>query len=62
MGACRALLHLAPVLCLCRPLAQSLQKLGINDSQINEIIKEVDKDASGTIDYNEFCIMMRALE
>eukprot|EP00798_Chlamydomonas_sp_ICE-L_P031421 gene31421-6594_t len=42
-------------------LMQSLQKLGINDEQIKEIITEVDKDDSGTIDYVEFCTMMRAL-
>ena len=43
------------------PVLQSLQKMGINDTQIQEIIKEVDKDDSGTIDYREFCTMMRAL-
>eukprot|EP00798_Chlamydomonas_sp_ICE-L_P002097 gene2097-18156_t len=43
-------------------LTQSLEKLGMNNSSIQDIIKEVDTDNSGTIDYNEFCIMMRNLE
>lgn len=42
-------------------LVQSLEKLGMRDEEIQDIIKEVDKDNSGTIDYNEFCIMMRQL-
>ena len=40
---------------------QSLNKLGCTDHGILEIIKEVDKDGNGTIDYNEFCLMMRNL-
>uniref|UniRef100_A0A7S0WKH2 Calcium-dependent protein kinase n=1 Tax=Chlamydomonas leiostraca TaxID=1034604 RepID=A0A7S0WKH2_9CHLO len=40
-------------------LQQALANLGIKDDHIQEIIVEVDKDGSGTIDYNEFCIMMR---
>ena len=40
---------------------QSLNKLGLSDQGILEIIKEVDKDGNGTIDYNEFCLMMRNL-
>lgn len=40
---------------------QCLSKLGINDGNIQEIIKEVDKDGNGQIDYNEFCVMMRNL-
>ena len=40
---------------------QSLNKLGLSDEGIVEIIKEVDKDGNGTIDYNEFCLMMRNL-
>ena len=42
-------------------LPQSLNKLGLSDEGIVEIIKEVDKDGNGTIDYNEFCMMMRNL-
>lgn len=40
---------------------QSLRKVGVNDDGIAEIIAEVDKDGNGTIDYNEFCLMMRNL-
>lgn len=40
---------------------QCLSKLGINDSHIKDIIKEVDKDGNGEIDYNEFCLMMRRM-
>uniref|UniRef100_A0A7S2QUA3 non-specific serine/threonine protein kinase n=1 Tax=Chlamydomonas chlamydogama TaxID=225041 RepID=A0A7S2QUA3_9CHLO len=42
-------------------LMESLKKLGITDEGIQDIIKEVDKDNSGTIEYNEFCAMMRNL-
>ena len=35
--------------------------MGVNDDGIAEIIAEVDKDGNGTIDYNEFCLMMRNL-
>ena len=35
--------------------------MGISDDGISEIIAEVDKDGNGTIDYNEFCMMMRNL-
>ena len=38
-------------------LRQSLAKMGISDEGIEDIIDEVDKDGSGTIDYNEFCTM-----
>jgi len=41
---------------------QCLSKLGINDSHVQDIIKEVDADGNGQIDYNEFCIMMRNLD
>eukprot|EP00798_Chlamydomonas_sp_ICE-L_P028848 gene28848-32036_t len=40
-------------------LEQSLMKLDMNTAQIQEIIRDADKDNSGTIDYNEFCLMMR---
>jgi calcium-dependent protein kinase len=39
-------------------LKQSLAKMGISDEGIEDIIEEVDKDGSGSIDYNEFCTMM----
>lgn len=42
-------------------LQQSLEKMGITEASIMNIIDEVDKDKSGTIDYNEFCNMMRSL-
>lgn len=38
-------------------LKQSLTKMGMSDEGIEDIIDEVDKDGSGTIDYNEFCTM-----
>ena len=31
------------------------------DEGINEINAEVDTDGNGSIDYNEFCLMMRNL-
>ncbi|KAK9857574.1 hypothetical protein WJX84_007746 [Apatococcus fuscideae] len=41
-------------------LEQALQKHGVNDAaDIQQIMKEVDKDGNGRIDYNEFCDMMR---
>ncbi len=40
---------------------QSLEKMGMTEDGILDIIEEVDKDGSGTIDYNEFCTMMRNL-
>jgi Ca2+-binding EF-hand superfamily protein len=39
-------------------LKKSLAKMGISDEGIEDIIEEVDKDGSGSIDYNEFCTMM----
>ena len=45
------------------PLAvlQTLKKQGVSDTNIQEIIKMVDKDNSGTIDYQEFVHMMRSM-
>ena len=41
-------------------LQQAMQKNGMGDSEtINEIIREVDTDNDGRIDYDEFCVMMR---
>lgn len=51
-------LTIALGLCAC---LQALSNLGIKDTHIQDIIKEVDKDGNGTIDYNEFCAMMRNL-
>ncbi|GAX77412.1 hypothetical protein CEUSTIGMA_g4858.t1 [Chlamydomonas eustigma] len=42
-------------------LMTSLANMGITDEGINAIISEVDKDGNGSIDYNEFCMMMRNL-
>ncbi|KAI7753186.1 hypothetical protein M8C21_030921 [Ambrosia artemisiifolia] len=38
---------------------QSCKELGIDDAQIDEIIKEVDLNNDGRIDYNEFLAMMQ---
>lgn len=40
-------------------LLTALKDLGINDAQ--EIVDQVDADGDGSIDYNEFCQMMRSL-
>ena len=58
--------HFLPLPSLHPPLLspfplKSLAKMGITDEGINEIIAEVDKDGNGSIDYNEFCLMMRIL-
>lgn len=42
-------------------LRQGLRAENITDEGIEDIIRQVDQDGSGTIDYNEFCAMMRAL-
>ena len=43
-----------------RELAKLITSLGLelNEKRINELMKEMDKDASGTIDFDEFSIMM----
>jgi calcium-dependent protein kinase len=40
-------------------LQQACQEFGIGDAQLDEMIKEVDQDNDGSIDYNEFVAMMR---
>lgn len=40
-------------------LQQACQEFGIGDAQLDEMIKEVDQDNNGSIDYNEFVAMMR---
>lgn len=40
-------------------LQQACQEFGIGDAELEEMIKEVDQDNDGSIDYNEFVAMMR---
>jgi len=40
-------------------LQQSCHEFGIEDFQLEEMIREVDQDNDGTIDFNEFAAMMR---
>ncbi|GAB4834142.1 Calcium-dependent protein kinase 25 [Ancistrocladus abbreviatus] len=40
-------------------LQQACQEFGINEIHLEEIIKEVDQDNDGRIDYNEFVAMMQ---
>ncbi|KAI3696835.1 hypothetical protein L6452_29415 [Arctium lappa] len=40
-------------------IQQSCKELGIDDAQVEEIIKEADQNNDGRIDYNEFVTMMQ---
>lgn len=40
-------------------LQQACEKFGVEDSQLEEIIREVDQDNDGRIDYSEFVAMMQ---
>ncbi|KAK2971316.1 hypothetical protein RJ640_001342 [Escallonia rubra] len=40
-------------------LQQACEELGIEDVRLEEMIREVDQDNDGTIDYNEFVAMMQ---
>ncbi|ESQ31908.1 hypothetical protein EUTSA_v10004083mg [Eutrema salsugineum] len=40
-------------------LQQAWKEFGINDSHLDEIIKDIDQDNDGQIDYGEFVAMMR---
>ncbi|CAN7024349.1 unnamed protein product [Brassica oleracea var. botrytis] len=40
-------------------LQQALKEFGINDSHLDEMIKDIDQDNDGQIDYGEFVAMMR---
>lgn len=40
-------------------IQQSCKELGIDDAQVEEIIKEADQNNDGRIDYNEFVAMMQ---
>ncbi|KAF2535826.1 hypothetical protein F2Q68_00018910 [Brassica cretica] len=40
-------------------LQQALKEFGINDSHLGEMIKDIDQDNDGQIDYGEFVAMMR---
>ncbi|KAL5545655.1 hypothetical protein UlMin_005342 [Ulmus minor] len=40
-------------------LQQACEQFGLGDGQVDEIIREVDQDNDGRIDYNEFAAMMQ---
>ncbi|EPS73126.1 calcium-dependent protein kinase 2 [Genlisea aurea] len=40
-------------------LQQACQEFGLDDSRLEEVIREVDQDNDGRIDYNEFVTMMQ---
>lgn len=44
-------------------LKQSMTRLGlnVNDKELETILKEVDQDGNGQIDFDEFCSVMNKL-
>ncbi len=39
--------------------AQALRQMKLGDDQIRQIMREVDQDGNGEVDYNEFALFMR---